>query len=172
MSVVMGSVLFGDGRGVLLLSDRLGPGGRPERDGRVGHEGVGGGAVPVPLAWRAPHGVAGAHPAEAVLLCRDVAAAAEHLKDLAVLMDVPVRAGAGCEVDGVDGHAVGGGHGEVRVDRSGELRTGLAADAVLGGSVDELHDLSFPAWYAPSWMRTRPETSPIASTTVLLMSSA
>ncbi len=82
--------------------------------------------VPVTLArWR-PNRVARADHAHRTTLGLDEASTGEHDQYLSVLVLMPVGARARSEIDGVDDHAVGGGHRQVRKDVSRELRSLLA----------------------------------------------
>src|SRR4051794_17061771 len=128
-----------DGRSaVFLVGDLLAPLGlravlalsQAVPHGEVGHEAVGGGAVPVPLPRRAPNRATGidAHDVRAPRLRQ--ADALGDMQRLAVGVPVPGGAGPGREVDGVDlaaGLRAGGDDVEVNdagepLSRSGDRR--------------------------------------------------
>ena len=98
----------------------------------------------------------------------DQAASGQDVQDLAVLVVMPECARSGRERDGVDGHAVGGGQHGVGPHSASESVSALAGRKLAAAAWCDDHVFA-SGWL---WSLTPPLMSPMASTTVLLISSA
>src|SRR6185503_8711619 len=130
------------------------------------HVAAGIGAVPVPLARRDPHHVARADAARLLAGEADPAAARDHVQHLPALVAVPVRAPARREEDVVDHHAVGRRHDRVRPNSAAESLRAKLGGLAFRSRVKHLHFFPFPV---EDCNRMPPDTSPMASTTRLLI---
>ena len=101
------------------------------------HDRVRRGAVPVLLARRAPDGIALPNDLRLLSFDADQPLAGMDLENLPVFVVMPIGPGPGRERHGVDDHAVGALHREIRPDLSGELRADFSLGPVLFCGVDD-----------------------------------
>jgi hypothetical protein len=87
------------------FADVFAPLGGAFGDGEVGHEVVGGGAVPVPLVGGRAHDLAGVDGDDGLATGLNESFALGHVEGLSVAVGMPGGVRAGCEVHGVDGQA-------------------------------------------------------------------
>ena len=126
---------YDTGAAVLLVGDVFAPGDGAARvvgllDRDVGHEAVGGGAVPVVLAGLEEHAVAGADLLYRAALALAEADALGDIDRLPERVGVPGGAGAGSEVDEVGLCSIGSGRCGDCVDVDGSVNQSLGPIAV------------------------------------------
>src|SRR6185437_7607650 len=126
---------------VLLVADVLAPGRTVPlvidfEHCEVGHEAVGGGAMPVLLAWPKEHPVTGTNNLDWPATPLRKADTLSHVDRLAMGMGVPCRPGAGREVDAARAQtrACGGRRDWIDINRAREplTRTSVGRERVLG----------------------------------------
>ncbi|MCY1554163.1 hypothetical protein D9M68_907160 [compost metagenome] len=132
----------------------------------MSHKGVGGRAVPVPFVRPDPHHVALADCLRRFAFDTDPAAARGHVQDLPVLVGVPERTRPRRKKDVVDADVVRRGHDRIGPDHAGECRAALLGRLALVPAMKDLHESSL---VQTDFRRTPPDTSPMASTTRLLI---
>src|ERR1019366_1821036 len=155
---------------VVAVRNRIEPVRRTDRHREMEHVGVRLRAVPVLLAGRDVDRVAGGQRSAVSVARLDPTRPAGAEQHLCNLVSVPVSSGTGLEEDVVDHHAVLGSQYGIRPHTPRERRPALFGRSSSAAATDpHFFPPAAPASRSKPCRRTPPATSPIASTTRLLI---